>query len=198
MPLILASGSPIRQQLLQSTGLAFDIVKPDIDEKPIQQIFQDQPALAALKLACVKALAVSEQFKPAMVIGADQTLSFQGKLWEKPKSFEDLRQRLLLMNGHSHQLCGGYAIACNQKIVWAHSHKTHLQMRALSILQIDQYLELAEKNVLNSVGGYHLEGIGIQLFESLKGSYLSMLGFDIVPVLNFLSKHNPTDIKGII
>lgn len=196
MSFILASSSLIRQQLLRNTNIVFTTGKPLVDETPVQQHYSNDPKQAALKLAKLKAAAI--QKNDVLILGADQTLEFEGKLINKPADKTDLKNRLTMMAGKVHYLQGGYAIYYNGECVWSHTVSSKLVMHHLSSKDIERYLNKISNSVLNSVGGYHLEGIGLQLFETLEGDFMAMQGLAVLPVLNFLRTQEYCDVEGLL
>ncbi|WP_421864205.1 Maf family protein [Parvibaculum sp.] len=193
--LILASGSAVRQKLLADAGLTFTAEDSRVDEDAIKAGFadgEDGPEAAtdalALKLAEAKALAVSAKHCGALVIGADQILSCEGKRYDKPKSMDEARANLLAFRGHPHILHSGLVLVKDGKTVWNLTARATLTMRAFSETFLDEYLETAGERVMKSVGCYQLEGPGIQLFEKIEGDYFSILGLPMLPLLDELRR----------
>ena len=123
--LILASTSPFRQKMLSDAGLAFDAVKPDMDERTAEAPLKASgasPGDVALVLAEAKAIDVSERYPDALVLGCDQTLSLGDELLHKPEDMEAARRRLLHLSGKTHErnsaVCVCYLIA-GQNIVYS-------------------------------------------------------------------------------
>ena len=186
-PLILASGSAIRAQLLARAGLSFSILRPNVDEALLKAEFrQDSPAGLAASLARAKANAVSQTHPDALVIGADQVLNFRGIAHDKPSSLADARAQLLRFRGKTHAL--ETAVCCCQggKPIWSHAMHADLTMRDFSDGFLEAYLEGLGEDVLTSVGGYRLEERGIQLFSHVEGDYFGILGLPLLPLLAFL------------
>jgi len=191
-PFILASSSNVRARLLEAAGLAFSVQPPGLDEQIMRQAVGGTGALSpqdvAEVLARAKAEAVSELVPGAFVIGADQVLAFGGRILAKPESVEAARRELLDLSGKSHTLHSAVALATKGATVWAHSESSTLLMRELSPQFIGRYLAAAGREVLNSVGAYQLEGLGIQLFEKIDGDYFSILGLPLLPLLAALRR----------
>jgi septum formation protein len=185
-PLILASQSPFRRMLMSNAGLTFDTVRADIDERRIEADIagsDPSPAEVATLLAEAKALAVSRTRPGALVIGSDQTLSLEGRVFHKPVDMTDAKAHLTAMSGRSHALNSGVAIVQDGHTLWRHVSTAHLTMRVLSEDFIDRHLERVGEKVLSSVGAYQLEGEGIQLFETIDGDYFTILGLPMLPLL---------------
>ncbi len=183
-PLLLASGSVVRANLLRGAGVTFGIQNSRVDEDAIKERFADSniDALTIL-LAEAKALAVSGENPEALVIGADQILSCNGERFDKPRDMREARSNLQKFRGTTHRLHSGLVIALGGKIVWRHSDHADLTMRPFSDAFLDEYLTLVGDRVLASVGCYQLEGAGIQLFEKMTGDYFTILGLPLLPLL---------------
>jgi septum formation protein len=193
-PLILASTSKVRAQLLEAAGLAFIVEAPGLDESAMREAIGGDELLApqdvAEILARAKAEAVSELARKAYVIGADQVLSFGDTIMSKPDSMEAARRQLLDLSGKTHTLHTAAALATNGEIVWAESHMATLTMRKLSPEFIGRYLAAAGEEVLSSVGAYQIESVGIQLFEKIEGDYFTVLGLPLMPLLAALRRED--------
>ncbi|MBM3542972.1 MAG: septum formation protein Maf [Alphaproteobacteria bacterium] len=191
-PLILASTSKVRAQLLEAAGLAFIVEAPGLDESAMREAVGGDALLApqdvAEVLARAKAEAVSELARKAYVIGADQVLSFGDTIMSKPGSMEDARRQLLDLSGKTHTLHTAAALATGGEIVWADTQMATLTMRKLSPEFIGRYLAAAGEEVLNSVGAYQIESVGIQLFEKIEGDYFTVLGLPLLPLLAALRR----------
>jgi septum formation protein len=189
-PLILASSSRIRAKLLEAAGLAFIAEAPGLDEAAMRQAISGEDKLGAQDVAEVlaraKAEAVSDLAAAAYVIGADQVLTLGERIFSKPETMEAARQQLLDLSGKSHSLHTAVALATGGETVWAMSDTSTLRMRNLTPEFIGRYLAAAGEEVLNSVGAYQIEGIGIQLFEKVEGDYFSILGLPLLPLLEAL------------
>ena len=190
--LILASGSAVRAILLSQAGIEFEVVTSEVDEDEIKAGFSEREQLGdtgfatdklALKLAEAKALAVAKAHPDALVIGADQILSCEGRRFDKPKDLDEARENLKFFRGKPHILHGGIAIAHGDAIVWGHSDRAILTMRGFTDAFLEDYLARLGNQVLKSVGCYQMEGPGVQLFERIEGDYFTILGLSLLPLL---------------
>jgi septum formation protein len=187
MPLILASGSATRAQLLARAGLSFSVLRPAVDETELKkQYTRSSPAELAANLAEAKARAVSDANPHAMVIGADQVLNFDRAAHDKPSSIADARAQLLRFRGKTHALETSVCCCRAGEPVWSHATHAALTMRNFSDSFLEAYLESLGDDVLTSVGGYKLEERGIQLFSHIEGDYFGILGLPLLPLLAFL------------
>jgi septum formation protein len=191
-PLILASSSKIRAQLLEAAGLAFIVEPPGLDESVMRQAVGGErllsPSDVSEVLARAKAEAVSDLARTAYVVGADQVLSFGDVILSKPDSMETARRQLLDLRGKSHKLHTSVALATNGATVWTETQVATLTMRKLSPEFIGRYLAAAGEEVLSSVGAYQIESFGIQLFEKIDGDYFTILGLPLLPLLAALRR----------
>ena len=186
--LILASKSAARSALLRAAGVAFETRGSGVDEDPIKAAelaAGSGPRAIALKLAEAKALAVSRTTE-ALVIGADQTLDLAGQLVDKPADRAEARERLLSLRGREHRLHSAVVLAQGGEVVWRDAPTTVLQVRAFSDAWLDGYLAQIGDDVLDSVGAYQLEGLGVQLFERVEGDWFTILGLPMLSLLEAL------------
>lgn len=182
--LILASKSAARRAMLEGAAVPFTVQAADVDEDAIKARLADHDAAElAVELARAKALAVSRHDADAWVLGADQTLAFDGGLVSKAKSLTAARDRLSAMRGRPHQLHSGAALARNGQVVWSGVDTASLLMRDFSDGFLDAYLRTEGEGLLACVGSYRLEGMGAQLFDKVEGDYFTVLGLPLWPVL---------------
>jgi septum formation protein len=191
-PLILASASPSRRQLLANVGLTFEVEPSGVDEDEVTRSLVGERASAsdiATTLAEMKALRVSARHPAAMVIGADSTLACEGRLFDKPDSLAAARRQLLALAGRTHELCSSVVVATNGARLWHAGERGRLTMKPLSESFVDTYLARAGQVVCASVGAYQLEGLGAHLFSRIEGDYFTILGLPLLPLLSFLADH---------
>ncbi|MDP1873809.1 Maf family protein [Phenylobacterium sp.] len=186
--IILASQSLARSQLLAGAGVMFDKIVSGVDEDLIKARIQGEggsPRAVAQALADVKAVTVSHH-QPGLVIGADQTLEFEGVLYDKAPSLEAARARLLALRGKPHHLHSAVTLAQDGEVLWSETASATLTMRDFSEPFLDAYLEMEGEGLLGSVGCYRLEGPGAQLFADIEGDYFAILGLPLLGVLDQL------------
>ena len=189
MRLILASGSASRQRMLAAAGVPFDVRPADIDENGLTAglLQRDVNALGiAAALASAKALAVSRQKPDTVVLGGDSVLALGTELISKCSDLGALRMLLKRLSGQTHQLISAASLARNGQEIWHHANMARLTMRPLSDAFIDSYLAAEGERVLSSVGGYHYEGRGAQLFQHVEGDSFTVMGLPLLPVLEAL------------
>lgn len=138
----------------------------------------------ALRLARLKAGWV--RAPETVVIGADQLLVCEGRWFDKPVSVAAARQQLEALRGRTHELVTAVVCWRDGVEVWQHVARPRLVMRAFSEAFLTAYLALEGERVMESVGGYRLEGPGMQLFARVDGEFSAVLGLPLLPLLGFL------------
>jgi len=170
--------------MLADAGVAFSVQVADVDEDAVKATHDPADAESlAVELARVKALAVSRRDADAWVLGADQTLAFDGSLVSKAGTLEAARAGLMAMHGRIHHLHSGAALARNGQIVWSGVDTATMRVRDFSEAFLDNYLATEGEGLLACVGSYRLEGMGAQLFEAVEGDYFTVLGLPLWSVL---------------
>jgi len=187
--LVLASKSAARRAMLADAGVPFSVQVADVDEAAVKAVHDPADAAGlAVELARVKALAVSRHDADAWVLGADQTLAFDGGLVSKAPSLDAARVRLKAMRGRVHHLHSGAALARNGQVVWSGVDTATMRVRTFSDAFLESYLAAEGEALLGCVGSYRLEGMGAQLFEAVEGDYFTVLGLPLWPVLTELRR----------
>jgi septum formation protein len=187
--IVLASASATRRRLLAAAGIVALSDPAALDEGEIRAAFKAEGASAldcAAALAEGKALRVSARHPDALVIGADQILDCGGTWFEKAADRAAAQAHLRALRGKTHSLAGAVAIAQQGRIIWQARSAPRLAMRAFSDAFLETYLDQAGDAVLQSVGAYELEGLGIHLFAKIEGDYFAILGLPLLPLLAFL------------
>ena len=187
--LVLASRSLVRRMLLEAAGVPIEICPADIDERGVEAgaPLQAPVAIAAL-LAREKAALIAERNRGRLVLGADQTLSLDGRRFTKPADRAAARAQLRALSGRTHELYSAIAFVQDGAVLFEHVGVARLTMRAVSDRFLDDYLDAVGDAATASVGAYQLEGFGIQLFERLDGDYFTVLGLPLLTALDFLRR----------
>jgi septum formation protein len=185
-PLILASKSSARRAMLEAAGIPVETAPADIDERALERNFRGGADEVASMLAREKARAVAAQWPDRLVVGADQTLALGQTRFSKPADRAAARTQLKELRGRTHELHSAVALIRNDDVLFEATDTARLRMRAFSDSFLDGYLDETGGAASASVGGYQLEGRGIQLFEGVEGDYFTILGLPLLPLLIFL------------
>jgi septum formation protein len=181
LPLILASTSPIRRQLLDAAGVDYRAVAPNVDEAQVKTLHSG-PAQIAGELAAAKACSVAGEW----AIGSDSVVSADGRLFDKPKDRKEAAEHLRFFSGKTMILTSAVALARSGVEDWRHVGSATLSVRPLSDEFIEQYLDAEWPEVGYCVGVFRLEGRGVQLFETIEGDHFTILGMPLLPLLRAL------------
>ncbi|SFJ41909.1 Maf family protein [Thermoflavimicrobium dichotomicum] len=176
--LILASGSPRRQEILADLQLAFQVRTSDVDETLPPGI---QPDEAVKYLALKKAQAVASTCSSALVIGADTIVVLDGQILGKPADAADAIRMLSRLQGRVHQVYTGIALI---EVEEGHiireitrARKTDVWMRELSREKMEWYVRTGEP--LDKAGAYGIQGYGAILIDRIDGCYFNVVGMSI-------------------
>jgi len=187
--LVLASSSKARARILMSAGLTYVVEPADLDENPIKKLEAEKGSTAeqvSQVLALAKAHSISQRHPGSVVIGCDQMLDCEGVWYDKPATDAVVAEQLKSLRGKSHKLISAVSVVRDGKELWNFVGVTRLTMRDFSDSFLDDYIDKVGRLVKGSVGAYHFEGLGIQLFEKIEGDYFTVLGLPLLPLLEFL------------
>ena len=190
-PIILASKSQARTAVLTGAGVPFEVAVAGVDEDAVKTAMLGEgatPRDVADALAELKAVKISRG-RPGLVIGADQTLEFEGGLYDKAETLDAARGRLKLLRGKPHQLHSAVVVAKDGAPIWREVVSATLTMRDFSDGFLENYLATEGEHALGSVGCYRLEGPGAQLFARIEGDYFAILGLPLLGLLDLLRRH---------
>lgn len=188
-PLLVASRSEARCKMLTAAGIRIEVEPADIDERALERRYgtASPPEVAAL-LAAAKARAVSKRHPGRIVLGADQTLSCEGRIFSKPGGLVAAREQLCALRGRVHELHSAVTVTRGEAMAFQQVDTARMSVREFSAEFLERYLEAAGPAVLASVGAYQLEGLGSSLFSRIEGDYFTILGLPLFPLLDFLRR----------
>ena len=191
--LILASRSASRLKILAQAGLPAQTHPADVDERKIAESHLrsgGDPRSTAMKLAEAKALDVSRKHPGCHVLGADQTLTMDGREFHKVKTLSEAAHQLQQFSGQTHVLTSAAALALDGRVVIRETASAAMTMRLLTPAFIEIYLQAAGEQILDSVGCYQIEGHGVQLFERIEGDQFTIMGLPLLQLLQAMRLSN--------
>jgi len=169
---ILASGSPRRQELFRLLGINARIIPADIDE-----LLSDiSPMELAIKHACNKASEISRQYPHALVVGADTLVAVQDRVLGKPVDQAQARQYLRMLSGRQHEVYTGICMRLGDRML-SSGECTEVLFKELTPDEITSYLDTGEP--MDKAGAYGIQGYGAQFIKAVYGCYFNVMGFPI-------------------
>ena len=182
-PLVLASASPRRLDLLAQAGITPDSVDPcDIDETPLKG---ETPRLAALRLAAEKARVGADRHPGAYVLAADTVVAVGRRLLGKPDSEDDARRMLALLSGRGHRVFTGVTLTAPDGRTASRLSETRLKMKRLSDRDVGGLIACGEWR--GAAGGYRIQGRAGACVVSLIGSYAGVVGLPLYETMGLLA-----------
>ncbi len=185
MPLVLASSSPRRKELLERLGIAFRVIPSLADE-----IHHDgeSPKDFALRASTGKALAVASGLNSdSVVIGADTIVVVDGEILGKPRDIEDAKSMLEKISGREHNVITGFSIVKpKDQILHREYVESRVKIKALAPWEIEGYIKTREP--MDKAGAYGAQGIGAFMIEQIQGSYTNVVGLPISQLIDVLTR----------
>ena len=183
MPLILASSSEIRRDLLAAAGVEVLIEPPRFDEEPVKSAHRGESEGLALALAQGKAASLG---RPDWTIGADSLVTVEGRRFSKPRTRDEAAEHLRYFSGREMRLTSAVALARDGQVEWSHADTARLLVRSLSGGFIESYLAAEWPAIGYCAGAFRMEARGPTLFERIEGSHFTILGLPLLPLLGAL------------
>ncbi len=182
-PLILASASPRRRDLLKLLGLPFTALRSEIDEGEVS----GNPEGIACALAKKKALRVHERGAEGWVLGADTIVVGDHETLGKPDHEEDARRMLHMLEDREHRVITGFSIVSPEgREVHGEAVTTRVSIKPLSEEEITGYVNTGEP--MGKAGGYAIQGIGAFMVERIRGSYTNVVGLPVCEMIKAFKK----------
>jgi len=182
-PLVLASQSPRRKELLQVLGVPFSIVVPLTDESPRAG---ESPEDYVVRVARDKARDVASRVNRSIVLSADTVVTLDGEILGKPRDRADAIRMLTRLSGREHQVFTGVCVINQLNDQMREGlEKTAVSFRKLSAREIEDYIE--RENVMDKAGAYAIQGFASVFIPRISGSYSNVMGLPLALVYDFLS-----------
>ena len=179
-PLILASASPRRKELLELVQIPFEIHVSEVEEK-IEETAS--PAEVVMSLAAQKAADVARHYPHAVVLGADTIVTYGARMLGKPNSKEEAVEMLRLLSGNIHEVYTGVALVSKGE-TFTFYERTEVTFWKLSEEEIQAYVETGEP--LDKAGSYGIQGKGATLVKKINGDYYSVVGLPVARIVREL------------
>ena len=181
-PLILASASPRRVDLLAEVGITPDhIIPADIDETPHKN---ETPIAYVKRMAQEKAEAVAKLHKDNLILAADTVVVMGRRILQKPIDEHEARQFLSMMSGRRHKVLGGICLITPDQKILTRNCETTVKFKRLSDHEIKAYIDSKEWD--GKAGGYAIQGLAATFIPFISGSYSNIVGLDLYTTTNLL------------
>jgi septum formation protein len=183
-PLILASVSPRRQEMLQSVGLKFKIIPAHVNEEYVNG---ESPAQHVKRLSRSKAMTIARQHQHSWVLGADTIVVIDGIILGKPQNAAQAKTMLHQLSGKEHKVFTGFTIAnissgiCTTNVV-----RSVVKFKTISHDEMSWYITCKEP--YDKAGGYAVQGKGACFIKAIRGSYTNVIGLPLCEVLEEFSR----------
>lgn len=191
LPLILASGSPRRRELLDLMGLTYTMETPDVDES-----FSGRPSETVMEISRRKAAAVAARHSDSIIIAAD-TLVFADGALGKPHTPERAKEMLRSLAGNWHHVYTGITVINTRSgRILRNVDKTRVHLVPMTEQEIDAYVATGEP--LDKAGAYGIQGMGGMFVDRIGGSYSNVVGLPMSMLRIMLAQVGGVDERGVI
>ena len=181
-PIVLASGSPRRKQLLDMLRIPFRVIVPDVDERVLPGEAADA---YVTRLSRAKAEAVAYQVPGEIVLAADTTVVLDGAIFGKPESAAHAVDMLTALQGRTHDVMTAVAVARDGDLAQA-LDVSRVTFRAADAATLGAYVATGEP--MDKAGAYAVQGLGASLIERVEGDFFGVMGLPLRLALNLLDQ----------
>ena len=171
-PIILASASPRRAELLRAAGISFAVDPADVDETPLPG---EEPEAHVRRLAELKGRRVAGRHPGEAVLAADTVVVIDSTILGKPVDPPDARRMLQLLSGRTHSVLTGVCVVSDE--VQLGVARTEVEFARLSPAEIDWYVATGEP--VDKAGAYAIQGIASRFVVAIQGSYSNVVGLPV-------------------
>jgi septum formation protein len=182
-PLVLASQSPRRAELIGRLGLEFETLPADIDESYLQG---ETPPEHAERLSREKALKIAADRPEALVVGSDTIVVIDGDVLGKPRDRDHAIEMLMRLSGREHEVCTGVAVAHGGRVE-SGLERVCVRFRTLDRRAAEEYVATGEP--MDKAGAYGIQGFGSAIVERIDGDYFAVMGLPVVRMLSLIERH---------
>jgi len=181
-PVVLASASPRRSDVLAMLGLTFRVVPADVEERRVPG---EAPEDYVERLSREKALAVSPAHPDSLKIAGDTIVVLKGHVLEKPADRAEAVAMLTALSGRAHSVYSGLALAWKGKVV-SRVARAKVLFRKVERTFIESYVRTGEP--LDKAGAYGIQGYGSTMIEAIEGDYYTVVGLSVAAFVALLAE----------
>ena len=181
-PIVLASGSPRRKQLLEMLRIPFRVMPPDVDEHVLPG---EAPDRYVTRLSRVKAEAVAARAPGELILAADTTVVLDGDIFGKPESPADAVAMLSRLQGRTHEVLTAVAVTRNGDLQQA-LDVSRVTFRSADRATLEEYVTTGEP--LDKAGAYAIQGLGALFIERVEGDIFGVMGLPLRLALDLLAR----------
>ncbi len=181
-PIVLASGSPRRKQLLEMLRIPFRVIPPDVDEHVLPG---EEPGHYVTRLSRAKAEAVVARAPGEVILAADTTVVLDGAIFEKPASPAHAVEMLSRLQGQTHEVMTAVAVAQDGEVAQA-LDVSHVTFRPADRATLEAYVATGEP--MDKAGAYAIQGLGAPLIERVEGDFFGVMGLPLRLALDLLAR----------
>ena len=181
-PIVLASGSPRRRQLLEMVRIPFRVIAPDVDEHVLPA---EGPDHYVTRLSRAKAVAVAPRAPGELILAADTTVVLDGEIFGKPQSPAEAVAMLTRLQGHTHEVMTGVAVLRDGNVAQA-LDISRVTFRPMDRAGLESYVATGEP--LDKAGAYAIQGLGALLIARVDGDVTGVMGLPLGLVVDLLAR----------
>ena len=181
MPIVLASASPRRAELLQAAGIEFEVLPAHVDEAAREREGADA---YVRRISEAKARAVAVRVKDRIVLAADTTVVVDDTMLAKPIDDEDAKRMLRMLSGRSHEVLTSVSVGRSGGALLTEVERTAVEFAPLTEFEIDWYVATGEPR--DKAGAYAIQGYASRFVTRIDGSYSNVVGLPIALVYEIL------------
>jgi len=181
-PIVLASGSPRRKQLLEMLRIPFRVIPPDVDEHVLPG---EEPGHYVTRLSRAKAEVVMARAPGEVILAADTTVVLEGAIFEKPTSPAHAVEMLSRLQGQTHDVMTAVAVGRDGEVAQA-LDVSRVTFRPADRATLEAYVATGEP--MDKAGAYAIQGLGAPLIERVEGDFFGVMGLPLRLALDLLAR----------